>query len=272
MKKFAKLSLPYLFWMVLLVIIPLLLMIVLAFLDIQGLDFKNASFSLDNFKTTFTSVYIKAFFESIKFAFITTIICILIAYPSAYFISRSNLKFKGLILVLFILPMWSNMLLRIQTLNRMLLPEGFMNEVFGFSSNIAGTDFSVVLAMVMLYLPFMVFPIYTVLEKIDYSLIEASQDLGANNRKTFQKVTFPLSLKGVASGVIMVFLPCATGFTIPEIMSGGNMILIGTIIEQKFKQGVSYNIGSLISMVIIVIIFLGIYLIGKFDAEGETLL
>lgn len=272
MKRFGKLSVPYLIWMIVLVVIPLMLMVVLAFLDIQGLDFRNASFTLENFKTTFTSVYIGAFFRSIKLAFITTLICIAIAYPAAYFISRSNLKFKGLILVLFILPMWSNMLLRIQTLNRMLLPEGFIKNVFGISSNLAGTEFSVVLAMVMLYLPFMVFPIYTVLEKIDYSLIEASQDLGANNRKTFQKVTLPLSLKGVASGIIMVFLPCATGFTIPEIMSGGNMILIGTIIEQKFKQGVSYNIGSLISMVIIVIIFLGIYLIGKFDAEGETLL
>lgn len=272
MKRFNRLAIPYLIWMMILVVLPLLIMVVLAFLDIKGIDFSDASFTLKNFNSTFNPVYIQAFFRSIKLAAITTVICILLGYPVSYIISKSNIRNKYLVLIILILPMWTNMLLRIQTLNRILLPEGFLKNTFGISTNLSGTEFSVILAMVMMYLPFMIFPIYTVLEKIDLSLLEASQDLGASKVKTFKKVTLPLSLKGVSSGIIMVFLPCAMGFTIPEIMSGGNMILIGTIIEQKFKQGTGYNVGSLISLVVLLLVFLALWIIGKIDEEGETLL
>jgi spermidine/putrescine transport system permease protein len=258
--------------MLVLVAVPLLMMMVLSFLDIRGVDWKTASFSLQNFSEAFNPVYIQAFFRSLRLAGITTIISLLLGYPVSYIIWKSTIRHKYLILLILILPMWTNMLLRIQSLNRILLPEGFLKNVFGISSNLSGTEFSVILAMVMMYLPFMIFPIYTVLEKIEPSLLEASQDLGASKIKTFQKVTLPLSFKGISSGIIMVFLPCAMGFAIPEIMSGGNMLLIGTIIEQKFKQGTGYNVGSLISLVVIVFVFLALWVIGKVDEEGETLL
>jgi spermidine/putrescine transport system permease protein len=272
MKRFRLLALPYAVWMVILVVFPLLIMVALAFLDIQGLDFSTATFTFSNFKATFDKTYFEVFLRSMGYAFITTIICIVIGYPIAYIISKLKPTVSFIVLLLFILPMWTNMLLRIQSLNMLLLPEGFMKNVFGISINLSGSTFSVILAMVVIYLPFMIFPIYSVLEKQDPLLIEASQDLGASEFKTFRKVTLPLSLKGVASGVIMVFLPAATSFTIPEIMSRGKLVLIGTIIEQKFKSGSNYGTGSLMSLFLIAFIFIAIFISNKLDKEGATLI
>jgi spermidine/putrescine transport system permease protein len=149
-------------------------------------------------------------------------------------------------------------------------------NIFGISLNISGSEFAIVIVMIMMYLPFMVFPIYTVLEKIDPLLLEASTDLYANNVKTFLKVTLPLSMKGVSSGIIMVFLPCATGFAIPQIVSNGTIVLIGELIEDGLgfgKSGVSdYSFGALISVIILILVFGALLLISKIDAEGETLL
>ncbi|HHU56009.1 MAG TPA: ABC transporter permease [Acholeplasmataceae bacterium] len=272
MKKFSALSKPYAVWMFILVVIPIIFMIVLSFLEFSGLNIRSAKFTLDNFSLLNNATYIKAFLKSMEYSLIATVICLLLGYPIAYIIHSSNVTNKYLILLIIILPMWSNMLLRLKALQLISLPEGFFKETFGIRFDFYGTGFAVILGMVLMYLPFMIFPIYTVLEKIDPSLLEASQDLGANHFKTFLKVTLPLSLKGVTSGVIMVFLPCAMGFTVSQIMTGGKIQLIGNIIERLFKNSLNYSLGSLISLIIIILVIGSLYIISRVDEEGETLL
>jgi len=275
MNNYKKFALPYLVWMIIFCIIPFLLMVALSFMDMEGFNLSEAKFSFSAFQKTFNREIAIAFSTSIKLATIATVFCILIGYPVAYIISRSNIKNKFSVLLILILPMFTNMLLRVNTINRLLLPEGFLKNVFGISIDLSGTEFAVVLVMVIVYLPFMIFPVFTVLEKIDPSLLEASKDLGANNWKTFLKVTLPLSLKGVSSGIIMVFLPAATSFTIPQIVSRGKIKLIGSIIEEKLglaTAAVDYPVGSLISVLILVIVLGALYIISKVDSEGETLI
>jgi spermidine/putrescine transport system permease protein len=275
MNKYSKLATPYLVWMIILTILPIVLMLTLSFLDIRGFNFSTAKFSFINFEKTLNREYLIAFTNSLKLAGIATIFCIIIGYPVAYIVSSLKISNKFSILLILILPMFTNMLLRVNTINKLLLPEGILKSLFGVSLNLSGTQTAVVLVMVIVYLPFMIFPIFTVLEKIDPSLIEASKDLGANDWETFTQVTLPLSLKGVSSGIIMVFLPCATGFTIPYIVSRGNIKLIGNIIEEKLgltNQFADYPVGSLISIVILVIVMGALFIISKIDAEGETLL
>ena len=179
-------------------------------------------------------------------------------------------------LLLFIMPMWTNMLLRIQTINNLLSENSFLSNVFHISINL--TEFKslkIILVMTIVYLPFMILPIYTVLEKIDKSYVEASNDLGANPQKSFLKITLPLSLKGVVSGVMMVFLPAAMGFTIPQIVTNGdpNYRMVGQLIERQFKSSHTFfNIGSLWSLIIIIFVLGSLYVISKIDEEGETLL
>ena len=273
MNKFKKLAIPYLLWMSLLVLIPLVLMIIMSFLDMEYIEINNAKFTLSNFSKAFNQTYFNAFLKSMKLSIIATVGCVIIAYPIAYIITKIRFISKSLLLVIFILPMWTNMLLRIETINKMLDKNGLLQSLTHIRLNLAGTEFAVICVMVIVYLPFMIFPIYTVLEKIDNSLIEASADLGATPAKSFMKVTLPLSLKGVSSGVTMVFLPCMMGFTIPQIVSNGKVVLIGNIIEQKFKGSTGqYNIGMLISVIIIFIILIAIWIISKLDPEGETLI
>ncbi|HHX80340.1 MAG TPA: ABC transporter permease [Acholeplasmataceae bacterium] len=275
MNKYRVFATPYLVWMLILTVIPIFLMVALSFMEIDGLAIGTAKFSLAAFTKTFKREYLLAFTHSIKLAGLATLFCIIIGYPVAYIITNLKIANRFTFLLILILPMFTNLLLRVNTINRLLLPEGFLKNVFGISLNFSGTEAAVVLVMVVVYLPFMIFPIYTVLEKIDPSLIEASKDLGANNFQTFRQVTLPLSLKGVSSGIIMVFLPCATSFTIPYIVSKGNIKLIGNIIEEKMgltNQLSDYPVGSLISILILVIVMGALYLISKVDAEGETLL
>jgi spermidine/putrescine transport system permease protein len=263
--------------MIVFTFLPIILMVVLSFLSMEGFNLRNASFGFSAFQKTFNREIIIAFVSSIKLASIATVFCILFGYPVAYIVSKLKLNNKFTFLLILILPMFTNMLLRVNTINKLLLPESFLKNVFGVSLNLSGTEFAVVLVMVIVYLPFMIFPIFTVLEKIDPSLLEASRDLGANNIKTFMKVTLPLSLKGVSSGVIMVFLPAATSFTIPQIVSRGKIKLIGNIIEDKLGlaqagSATDYPVGSLISIVILLIVMGALYIISKVDSEGETLL
>jgi len=275
MNKYRVFATPYLVWMLILTVVPIFLMVALSFMEIDGLAIGTAKFSLAAFTKTFKREYLLAFTHSIKLAGLATLFCIIIGYPVAYIITNLKIANRFTFLLILILPMFTNLLLRVNTINRLLLPEGFLKNVFGISLNFSGTEAAVVLVMVVVYLPFMIFPIYTVLEKIDPSLIEASKDLGANNFQTFRQVTLPLSLKGVSSGIIMVFLPCATSFTIPYIVSKGNIKLIGNIIEEKMgltNQLSDYPVGSLISILILVIVMGALYLISKVDAEGETLL
>lgn len=272
MEKFKKLSIPYRIWMIVLVLLPLLMMIVLSFLDINGFDFSSSHFTFENFHDLVNHTYFKAIGISLFYSAVATLGCLVLGYPIALIISKLKTSNKTIILFILILPMWTNMLLRIRAMEMLSLPNGFMKNTFKLSFNFYGTPFAVIFGMIVMYLPFMILPIYTVLEKIDPLLIEASKDLGANNFRTFWKVTFPLSLKGVVSGVVMVFLPAAMGFTISEILGAGRIQMIGNIIENFFKKANIYNLGSLISLIIIFLVIGSLLIISKIDSEGETIL
>lgn len=256
-------------------------MVLFAFSTIQAFSaytFKLSSyrFSAVSLHSLFSLVFLKAFGRSLLFAGIATILSLLLGYPIAYFISKSNFKHKYLFLLIFIMPMWTNMLLRIQTINNLLGPNSFFTNVLGFTINLSNAKaLKIILVMTFVYLPFMIFPIYTVLEKIDKSIYEASNDLGAGAIKTFFKVTLPNSTKGIFSGIMMVFLPAAMGFTIPKIVTGEdpNYALVGSLIERQFKSSnIMYNVGSMYSLVIIIFVLGSLYIISRIDEDGETLL
>ena len=277
MKNFKRFSIPYVIWLGVLVLFPLVLLTLLSFSATKySLTFNSFRFSVEHAETVFTAQNILAFWNSIKLACLATIGCVLLGYPVAYIISMSKIKNKYLTILLILFPMWICMLLRLKIINNMISEGGLLESFFGIRVNISGTEFAVVLVMILMYMPFMILPIFTQLQKIDRSLFEASQDLGANHFKTFVKVTLPLSMKGVTSGIIMVFLPAATGFAIPEIIGNGKINLIGNVIENYISgaKGVAtqYNIGCMISLIIIILVIGSLILISKIDAEGETLL
>ena len=277
MKNFKRFAVPYVIWLGVLVLLPLILLTLISFSATKySLSFDSFVFSVKHVESVFTAQNLEAFWNSLKLAFLATIGCVILGYPVAYIISMSKLKNKYLAIILILFPMWICMLLRLKIINNMLSEGGLLESFFGLKVNLSGTEFAVVLVMILMYLPFMILPIFTQLQKIDRSLFEASQDLGATPFKTFVKVTLPLSMKGVTSGIIMVVLPAATGFAIPEIIGNGKINLIGNVIENYISgaKGVAtqYNIGCMISLIIIIVVIGSLILISKIDAEGETLL
>ena len=281
MNRFKKFSLPYFIWMIVFTGIPLFLMLIFAFSTVKSFSiytfkFSDFSFEVANLTKLWDASFIKTFSRSILYALVATLLCLLFGYPIAYFLSRSNLKNKYLFLLIFLMPMWTNMLLRIQTINNLLSENSFLTNVFGLTINLSDyKSLKIIAVMTIVYLPFMIFPIYTVLEKLDKSLFEASNDLGAGAIKTFFKVTLPNSLKGIYSGIMMVFLPAAMGFTIPYVVTDGDTryTMVGQLIERQFKGSITFfNTGSMWSLIIIILVLGSLYVISKVDEEGETLL
>ena len=276
-KKFARLSTPYLYWLYILALFPALFMFVLMFLDIpEGLDVSGGlKFTLENFKQLAEPSTLIAFGNSFLYAFIATILSIVFGYLVAFRLFRSKFKNKFLVLVILILPMWTNILLRTESLAGFLNSNGnVVLSLFGIESaefDLLGTPFAVIFGLFVTYVPFMVMPIFNSLEKIDKSIEEAALDLGLTETQKFFKVILPMSSKGIVTGSIMVFLPCLSGFAIPEILGRGNIVLIGNVIEASFKN-MSYTIGSLLAVIILVVILLSIFVVSKIDKEGETLL
>jgi len=273
MNRFKRYSIPYIIWLAIFVVIPLILLLLVAFSTMtKSISFTNSSFSLSHIGDAFSIANSDALLNSLIYSLITTVGCILIGYPVALIVSMSKLKNKYLMILIIIFPMWICMVLRLKMFNYMF--SGMLDSVLGIPLNISGTVLAVILVMVIMYLPFMILPIFTQLEKIDRALFEASADLGANKFKTFIKVTLPLSLKGVVSGIIMVFLPCATGFAIPQIIGNGNVELIGNYIERYFVSGGAsqYNVGAVISLIIIIAVLGSLATLMKFDPEGDTLI
>ncbi|WIF88323.2 ABC transporter permease [Acholeplasma laidlawii] len=277
-KPFSRLSTPYIVWLFILALIPIVVMLFLSITTTQGLSLDGITFNLTFYQAFFERSITTAFFNSIYYAVLTTVIALLLGYMVAYSVFRSKFKNKFLVLAIFILPMWSNLLLRTESLGNLMNENNLITDILSKLLNtevsfpvIKGSGLAVVIGLVLTYLPFMILPIYTALEKIDYSLEEAALDLGLTDLQKFMKVVLPLSLKGVATGSILVFLPAMSGFAIPEILGSGNILLIGNIIEQSFRY-MDYNLGSLLSMMVLVIIFLGIFVVSKVDKEGEMLL
>lgn len=257
---YTGMSLPYLLVLFIFVLLPFFFIVLYAFLNKSN---SKLFLTLNNFAQFVTNEnFLIAAGLSLWFAFLTTILCLLIAYPIAYYIARSKAKIRSIVILLITIPMWINMLLR--TLAWKQIFELFESL---FHIEILGTDFAVVFGMVYVFLPFMIIPIYTSILKIDTSLYEASKDLGANSFKTFFHVTLPLSMPGVISGITMVFLPAATSLVIPKYLGNGQSryYLIGNLIESYFIAGNNYYFGSAIAVLLSLIILLMMFFVNKMD-------
>jgi spermidine/putrescine transport system permease protein len=251
-------------------------MVFLAFVKSEGIAFDEMGFSLESFALLTEPSTIVAFRNSFFYAFVSTVFSLVIGYFVAYRIFKSKFNNKFLVLTMLILPMWSNLLLRTEALGNIMEHNNILTDLLSrtgitLSIGIKGTPLAVLIGLVFTYLPFAILPIYTALEKISYSLEEAALDLGLTETKKFWKVIFPLSLKGVVSAAILVFLPSLSGFAIPQILGKGNIVLIGNVIEESYRN-MNYNFGSLLSIIILVFILGSILIISKTDKEGETLL
>ena len=275
--RLSRFAIPYVIWMALFVVAPIIMVVIYAFSSADG------GFTLANFGKIGT--YAVVFGRSFKLAIIATVICLAIGYPVSYMMSKEGPRFQRIAMVLIMLPMWMNFLLRTYSWMSILENNGLLNQLFqkigliALYNNIFGTDLqffrmmntqgAVVLGMVYNYLPFMILPIYSVIVKLDNSLIEAARDLGANSMNVFRRVILPLSLPGVLSGITMVFVPSVSTFAISKMLGGGTEILLGDLIEQQFLGG-AYNpyLGSAISLVMMVIVVICMVVMNRFG-EGE---
>ena len=269
--KLSWFAVPYVGWMALMVVIPILIMVVYAFTtaEFQG--------TLENFAemNTYASVFLRSF----RLALVATLICLLIGYPVSYWMAHEGPGFQRVAMALIMLPMWMNFLLRTYSWMSILENNGLLNQLFRAVGlldvlgveyiSMIGTSGAVVLGMVYNYLPFMILPIYSVILKLDHSLLEAARDLGADSRRVFRKIILPLSLPGVLSGVTMVFVPSVSTFAISRLLGGGTQLMLGDLIEQQFLGGAyDPHLGAAISMVMMVIVVVCMVVMNHFG-EGE---
>ena len=258
---------PYILWSIAFIIIPLIMVFY------YGLTDKNGAFTLENITAIATPEHMKALGIALLLSLISTIICLLLAYPLAMILSNMKGNQDRLIVLIFILPMWMNFLLRTLAWQTLLEKSGVINQVLGFlhlpALEIINTPYAIILGMVYNFLPFMILPIYNVLCKIDPNVINAAKDLGANNFKTFIKVTLPLSVPGIISGITMVFVPALTTFIISNLLGGSKILLIGNVIEQEFLQANNWHLGSGLSMVLMIFIVISMIITAIFDKDGE---
>jgi len=273
MKQFRKMVYPYIVWSTLMIAVPMLLILLYAFTT-DGNSVTKYVFSLTNFKRFLTEkTFLEVLLRSLKIAVETTLLCIALGYPVAYTIARFSESVKMKWVLVITLPTWINMLVRTYAWTGILQDDGVINGIITFFGGkpvtLMYTDFAVILGMVYNFLPFMIIQIYTALTKMDNSLLEAASDLGANPRKCFLKVTLPLSMPGVISGITLVFLPAVSSFCIPRILGGGNYVMIGTLIESQFLIAGDWNFGSTVSFIMAVIIMVSMYITKKVD-RGEA--
>lgn len=252
------------------ILLPMLLILFYS-LTTQGNEIVNFTFTLNNYIRFFTDHdFLMILWRSLVIAFKTTIICVLLGYPIAYFIARSPDRVRNTLVLAVTLPTWINMLVRTYSWIGLLSEGGIIQTLFGLQgTDLLYTEGAVLLGMVYNFIPFMILQINTSLCKMDHSLLEASADLGANKVQTFLRVVFPLSLSGVISGIALVFLPAVSSFFIPKLLGGGQFFLIGNVIENQFITVGEWNFGSAISMIMAVIMMLCMYLIRRVDEHNS---
>ena len=263
---------PHIVWSVLFIIAPLIFVAYYAFTDGDG------AFTVTNVANFFTPTYLKIFFRSLKLAVIATAICLLIGYPIAYAISRCKPKTQRVLILLLMLPMWMNFLIRTYAIMVLIQDTGIINSFLmdiGLLEpdkplKMLGTEGAVILGMVYDYLPYMILPIYSVLSKLDYRLVEAAADLGCNGFGVLRKVILPLSVSGIISGITMVLVPSISTFYISQKLGGVDTLLIGDVIEQQYNLS-NYNMTASLSLVLMVILMLGLAIVNRYsdgDSEG----
>lgn len=262
-------SYPYIFWMILFTLVPLLLVL---YYSLTTPDPSGSSvFTADNFRRFIEPIYIKVLARSIVLALTSTLICLLVGYPVAMILSGRDLSRRNLLVLLFVIPMWMNFLLRTYAWMTLLDRKGVLNSLLGMVGlprlNILYTDAAVILGMVYNFLPFMVLPIFSVLSKIDRSVVEAAEDLGSDSFTVFRRIIFPLSFPGVVSGITMVFMPAVTTFIISKLLGGSQYMLIGNLIEDQFTRVYDWNFGSAVSIVMMLLILVSMGIMSRYDKE-----
>lgn len=273
MKRFSQLVIPYIAWAVMMLILPMGLIALYSFTK-QGNTIVSFTFTLEHYTKFFTDPdFLIVLWRSLLIAFKTTVICLLLGYPVAFFISRSSEKLQNILVLAITIPMWINMLVRTYAWIGLLSEGGLIQRLLGFFGIARGellyTEGAVLLGMVYNFLPFMVLQINTSLCKMDHSLLEASADLGANARQTFIRVTLPMSLPGVINGITLVFLPAVSSFFIPKLLGGGQYFLIGNLIENQFITVGEWNFGSAISMIMAAVMMLLMMLVRKVEIHNR---
>lgn len=262
-------ALPYSAWIIIFTAAPMILVFFYAFTTPQP----ESLFTWQNILKALSPLYISVFFRSVGYAALATLLCLLIGYPTAYFLSQLKSGFAGIIIMLFILPMWMNFLLRTYAWRALLDNNGIINQIitgFGFEAvQFLYTGSAILFGLVYNFLPFMVLPIYTVLQKTDPSYKIAAQDLGANRVQTFFKVTLPLSKGGVVSGITMVFMPAMTTFVITRLLGGGQFMMYGDLIELEFLQMSQWNVGSALSIIMLLLTIVFMWAMRKYDKYGD---
>lgn len=257
---------PHILWSVLFVLVPLVFVAYYAFTNAEG------GFTFANVAKFFTSANLTIFFRSLKLAVIATAICLLVGYPIAYAISRCKPKTQRAMILLLMVPMWMNFLIRTYAIMVLIQDTGIINTFLGNFGigpvHMLGTEGAVVLGMVYDYLPYMILPIYSVMSKIDYRLVEAAGDLGCNGWGVMRKVIFPLSLSGVISGVTMVLVPSISTFYISQKLGGEDTLMIGDLIEQNYYSG-DYNMAASLSLVLMLILLVGLAIANHFSDGDE---
>ena len=257
---------PYIVWSAIFIIAPLVMVAYYALTDTTG------AFSLNSIKAI--PSYTSTILLSVLYGVVATAICLVVGYPFAYFITKTKASTQGTMVLLVMLPMWMNFLIRTYSLMTILGDTGIINTVLNFfgidSLKLINTGGAVILGMVYNFLPYMILPIYSVMSKMDNSLIEAAQDLGSTRFQVMRKVIMPLSLPGVLSGITMVFVPCVSTFYITQKLGGGQVVLIGDIIETQFQSANNYNLGASLSLVLMVLILICLGVMNYLGADDET--
>ncbi len=258
--------LPLLAWLVLFIIVPTIMLVVVSFADRDSLGRVVYNFSFDNYIRAFNWVWLKVLLDSVWYAFLTTLICMAVGYPAAYFIGRSPERWRGILLMLVMVPFWTSFLIRTYAWITILSKEGLVNSILMSSGLFAEpvtllyTPFAIVLGLVYNFLPFMILPIYTSVEKLDGAMIEAAYDLGAGPTRAFAQVIIPLTRPGITAGALLVFIPSIAMFAITSLMGGGANPTIGEVIFKQFTSGRNQPFGAALGTLLLIIFVVALWL------------
>ena len=275
MNKKSLLSTPYILWTVLFTIVPLIIILIFSLSASSKIGSLSTDFTLDRYVQFFEPIYADVFFRSIKLSLYSTVFCLILGYPVAYIIANNKIRIRNFLILFIILPQWTNFLLRTYAWMSILKDNGPINS---FLINIGlikepltllYTDGAVLMGMVYNFLPYMILPIYTVILKIDKAYVEAARDLGASSAITFRKIILPLSMPGIVSGIIMVFMPAISTFVISDLLGGGHSMLMGNLIQNQFLAARNWQFGSAISMILIAIILITMLVLNRYSSSDK---
>ena len=275
MNKKSLLSTPYILWTVLFTIVPLIIILIFSLSASSKIGSLSTDFTLDRYVQFFEPIYADVFFRSIKLSLYSTVFCLILGYPVAYIIANKKMRIRNFLILFIILPQWTNFLLRTYAWMSILKDNGPINS---FLINIGlikepltllYTDGAVLMGMVYNFLPYMILPIYIVILKIDKAYVEAARDLGASSAITFRKIILPLSMPGIVSGIIMVFMPAISTFVISDLLGGGHSMLMGNLIQNQFLAARNWQFGSAISMILIAIILITMLVLNRYSSSDK---